>query len=417
MSATDPERPGSPPPPAGAFSFESIFSPEAIADPYPMYRQLRETSPVLELPDANLVILTRYRDVQTLLRDKRLGHELFSHLSPEEREAHLRNPAVANLARTMLLKNPPDHTRLRGLVVKAFDARRVGAMRERIRRIAHELIDGFVDRGEGDLRALFNHPLPVIVICDMLGIPEADRGEFVKGTRISGRLIDPSPMTQDELDEANRGTAQTQVYFEGLCDARRRKPEEDLLTALVESESEHGKLGREELTSNIALLFAAGHETTVNLLGNALLALYRQPDQLDALRDDLSLMPGAVEEFLRYDSSVQLTGRDALEDAEIAGVALPKGRSVIALLGAANRDPEVFERPDELDVTRANVKPLSFGGGIHHCLGAQLARLEAAEALTALFERLPALELTEIEAPEWKPTITLRGVTRLPARW
>jgi cytochrome P450 len=400
-----------------AFTFQNIFSPEIIADPYPMYRQLRETSPVLELPDANLVVLTRYTDVQNVLRDRRLGHDTLGDLSPEEREATLTNPAVANLMRTMLLKNPPDHTRLRGLVVKAFDARRVEAMRERVRAIAHDLIDGFVDRGEGDLKALFNHPLPVIVICDMLGVPEADQAEFVKGTRISGRLIDPSPMTEAELAEANRNVLESQAYFTALCDARRREPRDDLITALVQSETEHGKLSTEELTSNIALLFAAGHETTVNLLGNALLALYRNRDQLDALRADPGLMANAVEEFLRYDSSVQLTAREALEPVEIAGVAVPKGRTVITLLGAANRDPAVFDDPDRLDVRRRNVKPMSFGGGIHFCLGAQLARLEAAEALTALLTRLPNLELTGIEQPEWKQTITLRGVTRLPAAW
>lgn len=402
---------------ASSFSFETIFSPEIIADPYPMYRQLREASPVLELPDANLVVLSRYADVQTALRDKRLGHGRFENLSPQERDAQLASPAVANLARTMLLQNPPDHTRLRALVVKAFDARRVAAMRERIRAIADQLIDSFIERGEGDLRALFNHPLPVIVICDMLGIPETDRGQFVQGTRISGRLIDPSPMTPEELEEANRNSLESQAYFEDLCNRRRRDPRDDLITALVQSETEHGKLTKEELTSNIGLLFAAGHETTVNLLGNALLALYRNRDQLELLRRDPTLMPGAAEEFLRYDSSVQLTGRDALQDAEIAGVKLPKGRSVIAMLGAANRDPDAFERPEELDVTRQGIKPLSFGGGIHHCLGAQLARLEAVEALTALLERLPDLELDEVETPAWRQTITLRGVTKLPARW
>lgn len=413
MSEAAASRPGG----GGAFTFQNIFSPEIIADPYPMYHQLRTASPVLELADANLVVLTRYADVQAALRDRRLGHDTFGNLSAEDREATLRNPAIANLARTMLLKNPPDHTRLRGLVVKAFDARRVAAMRERIRGIAHQLIDGFIDRGAGDLKALFNHPLPVIVICDMLGVPEADRAEFIKGTRISGRLVDPSPMTDEELADANRSTQESQAYFTALCDARRRAPQDDLITALVQSETEHGKLTTDELTSNIALLFAAGHETTVNLLGNALLALYRNRDQLDALRSDPGLMANAVEEFLRYDSSVQLTGREALEDVEIAGVAVPKGRSVIALLGAANRDPAEFDDPDRLDVRRQGVKPMSFGGGIHFCLGAQLARLEAAEALTALLQRLPELELTEIERPAWKPTITLRGVTALPATW
>jgi cytochrome P450 len=224
-------------------------------------------------------------------------------------------------------------------------------------------------------------------------------------------------MTQAELDDANRSTEESQAYFIDLCEERRRTPRDDLITALVQSETENGQLDRDELTSNIGLLFGAGHETTVNLLGNALLALYRNRDQLETLRADPSLMPGAVEEFLRYDSSVQLTARDALEDADIAGVGLPRGRSVITILAAANRDPAAFDRPDELDVSRPNVKPLSFGGGIHHCLGAQLARLEAAEALTALFERLPDLELTEVENPDWKSTITLRGVTRLPAEW
>lgn len=410
------EAPASPGP-GTSFTFQNIFSPEIIADPYPMYHQLRASSPVLELPDANLVVLTRYADVQAVLRDRRLGHDTLGDLSPEEREATLKNPAVANLMRTMLLKNPPDHTRLRGLVVKAFDARRVEAMRERVRTIAHELIDGFIDRGEGDLKALFNHPLPVIVICDMLGVPESDRAEFVKGTRISGRLIDPSPMTDSELAEANRNVLESQAYFTALCDARRREPRDDLITALVQSETEHGTLTTEELTSNIALLFAAGHETTVNLLGNALLALYRNRDQLAALRADPTLMPNAVEEFLRYDSSVQLTAREALEPVEIGGVAVPRGRSVITLLGAANRDPAVFEDPDRLDVRRQNVKPMSFGGGIHFCLGAQLARLEAAEALSALLDRLPDLELTEVDNPQWKQTITLRGVTGLPAAW
>jgi len=399
------------------FSLASIFSPEIISDPYPMYRQLREQHPVLVLDDAKLVILTRYADVQAALRDRRLGHDDFPGLSPEERQAQLANPAIANLKRTMLLQNPPDHTRLRSLVVKAFDARRVEAMRPRIRAIANELLDGFIAQGGGDLRQLFTHPLPVIVICDLLGIPQADQAEFIKGTRISGRLIDPTPMTPAELAAANEGTLQTQAYFAALCDERRRTPRDDLMTALVQSETEHGRLTKDELTSNIALLFAAGHETTVNLLGNALIALYRHRDQLDQLRADPTRMANAVEEFLRYDSSVQLTARSALEDADVAGVPLPKGHMVITLLGAANRDPAAFEDPERLDIGRANIRPVSFGGGIHHCLGAQLARIEAVEALGALFQRLPALELTEFETPSWKPTITLRGVTRLPATW
>jgi len=398
-------------------SLESIFSPEIIENPYPMYQALRENSPVLDLPDSNLLVLTRYADIQTTLRDRTLGHADESMMTEAQLEEINSNEAIRGLRQTMLLKNPPDHTRLRGLVVKAFDARRTEAMRERIRTIANELVDAFADAGSGDLVSLFTHPLPVIVICDMLGIPEEDRAQFVSGSRVNGRLIDPSPMTTEEVSEANLRSAESRTYFESICEARRRDPRDDLITALVQSETEHGTLTKDELTSNISLLFAAGHETTVNLMGNALIALYRNRDQLDLLRADLSGMPQAVEEFLRYDSSVQLTARDALEDTQVCGIPVSRGRSVITILGAANRDPAMFDAPDTLDITRKKVKPLSFGGGIHLCLGAQLARIEADEALRVLLERLPGLELDNAERPDWKNTITLRGVTTLPAHW
>lgn len=399
------------------FSLESIFSPEIIQDPYPLYAQLRESNPVLELEDANLVILTRYADCQQTLRSKALGHADDPRLTQAQLADTLKNPAIASLRRTMLLMNPPDHTRLRGLVVKAFDARRVATMRDRIRQIAHELIDSFIEQGSGDLVRLFNHPLPVIVICDMLGIPKSDRAEFVQGTRISGRLIDPTPMSPEELAHANDSNQASAEYFSALCELREKQPQDDLLTALVQSETEHGKLTREELTANIGLLFAAGHETTVNLMGNALIAVYRNRDQLRTLQQDPTLMPNAVEEFLRYDSSVQLSGRRALEDSEVAGIKIPKGRQLITLLAAANRDPLQFHEPEKLDVARKDVKPLSFGGGVHFCLGAQLARLEASEALNVLFERLPELELDNADMPKWKQTITLRGPAELQACW
>ena len=399
-------------------TLESIFTPEIIADPYPMYRQLRESNPALALPDANLLVLSSFELVQATLKHKQLGHGDDPRMTQAQLDEFLSSPARASLRRTMLLKNPPDHTRLRGLVVRAFDARRVEAMRDRVIRIANDLVDGFIDTGSGgDLVRLFSHPLPVIVICDMLGIPEADRPQFVTGTRISGRLIDPTPMTPEELQQANENVLESQMYFERLCDERRANPTDDLITGLVESEDEHGKLTKDELSSNIALLFAAGHETTVNLLGNALLALYRNPDQLQRLKDNLDLMPNAVEEFLRYDSSVQLSARSALESTSLGGMEVTKGTQIITLLAAANRDPEVFDDPDTLDITRKGVKLQSFGGGIHYCLGAQLARLEATEALKVLLQRLPNLRLLEIDHPDWKQTITLRGVKSMPVTW
>jgi hypothetical protein len=396
---------------------DSLFSPEFIADPYPIYRAIRETTPFVKMPDTDMWLATRYEDCQHVLKDKRFGHLYTENLIKVGGPEILDNAALRTLSNMMLVANPPDHTRLRSLVVKAFDRRGIEKLRGRIRDIANQLIDGFIDQGSGDLVRLFNHPLPVIVICDLLGIPEADQARFTNESQISGRLIDPTPMTPEELEGANEGTLETEAYFISLFEARRKHGQDDLLTALVESETEHGKLTKEELAANVFLLFGAGHETTVNLLGNALLALYRNPDQLDILRNDLTLLPNAVEEFLRYDSSVQLTARNAFEDCTIAGADIKAGDEVMTIVAAANRDPDMFDDPERLDVRRPNVKPLAFGGGIHFCLGAQLARLETAEGLKALFERLPDLQLDNVKTPAWKETITLRGLTELPAHW
>lgn len=399
-------------------SLADIFTADYMNDPYPTYRYLRENYPFFKPADGTGAwFASRYEDCAALLRDKRFGHRMRQRMIANNGEAALNEPALASLSRMMLVADPPDHTRLRGLVTKAFDRRGVERMRTRIRGIAHELVDRMEETGGGDLIRMFNHPLPVIVICDMLGIPEADRSRFTGESRVRGRIIDPTPMSEAELAEANEATLESQAYFDALFAERRARPQDDLLTALVESETEYGKLTREELAANVGLLFAAGHETTVNLMGNALLALYRNRDQLDILKSDLSIMPNAVEEFLRYDSSVQLSGRTAFEDVEIAGHRVRENESVIVLVGAANRDPDVFPNPDQLDVRRPNVKPLAFGGGIHFCLGAQLARIEVAEALTILLTRLPKLELANIDAPVWKDTITLRGLVELPAEW
>lgn len=402
-----------------ALSLDTIFSPELIANPYPTYQFLREQHPVLHIPDANMWVLSRYETVTSLLRDKRFGHPPNDSVPKEKTQNHINeNPSARMLADMMLFADPPDHTRLRSLVVKAFSAQRVEAMRPRIRILANQLLDTMLEAGSaGDLVASLNHPLPVLVICDILGIPEEDQHQFMVTSGANGRLLDPTPMTEEELAASNERTLSSYAYFEDLFAKRRRHPQEDLLTALVESETEHGKLTAAELTANVNLLFGAGHETTVNLLGNSLLALYRNRDQLNLLRRNPDLMAPAIEEFLRYDSPVQLTGRGAFEKVEIDGHSIPKGGQVIAILGAANHDADKFESPGELDITRTNIKPVSFGGGIHFCLGAQLARIEAIETLKLLFERLPNLELDNIDKPDWKPTVTLRGLSALPATW
>src|SRR2546421_1610898 len=328
-------------------------------------------------------------------------------------------PVFRNMRHWMLQQDPPDHTRLRGLVVKAFTARRVEDMRPRIQHVVDQSLDRVADRGHMDLIEDFAFRLPVTIICDMLGIPEEHRETFFQSSREGGRLLDPVPLSRAEIDEANTGNAAAQLYFQQLFELRRRSPGDDLTTQLVQAEEDGSKLSNEELTANIILLFGAGHETTVNLIGNGLLALYRNPDQLALLKANPSLITNAVEEFLRYDSSVQLTGRVALEDIEdLGGKRIPKGESVLCLLGSANHDPAVYpDHPERLDIVRPNVRPLSFGGGIHFCLGAQLARIEAEVAISTLLRRIPDLRLDDAVNPEWRPTFVLRGLKRLPASW
>jgi hypothetical protein len=393
------------------------LDPAFIADPYPFYRRLRETAPVFKTPQG-LWLITRHDDVAFALRDKRFGKDFVGNLERRYGDlARMNEPAIANLGRTMLVLDPPDHTRLRGLVTKAFTARRVADMRPRIRGLVDAQLDRVIDKGEMDVMLDLAHRLPVIVICDMLGIPEEHRAPFLAGSNVSGRILEPVPMSREELDQANRNIQMANVYFNQLCDLRRREPKDDLTTELVRAEEAGDKLSAEELQANIGLLFGAGHETTTNLIGNGLLALHRNPDQWERLKADPSLIPNAVEELLRYDSSVQITGRVTNTEVEIGGVTLGATENVIALLGAANHDPAQYPDPDKLDVGRTNVRPLSFGGGIHYCLGAQLARLEAELVFTALIERLPNIELPEKDTPAWRRSFTLRGLSKLPAVW
>ena len=392
------------------------LDPAFIADPYPTYRRLRETAPVWQSP-LGMWIVTRYADAERVLRDRRFGKNYVAAVSGRYGPGILKEPAYASLSRTMLVLDPPDHTRLRGLVTKAFTARRVEEMRPRIRAIVDALIDRVQPRGGMDVIADFAHRLPVIVICDMLGIPEEDREQFFHRSRVNGRMIDPVPLTPEEIATANANTLETNAYFDSLFERRRRSPQDDLTTQLVQAEEAGDRLSPEELRANVGLLFAAGHETTANLIGNGLLALHRNPAQWQAMRDNPALIPNAMEELLRYDSSVQMTGRSAHETLELGGMEIPEGAQVVCFLGAANRDPAAFANPDALDITREKVAPLSFGGGIHFCLGAQLARIEAQEAFAGLIRRLPTLELPERDRPNWRRSFTLRGLATLPAAW
>jgi cytochrome P450 len=394
------------------------MSPDFIRDPYPAYARLRETDPMLLTP-LKAYLASRNADVATVLRDRRFGKDFAGRTIARHGPGIMEEPVFRSMSRWMLTQDPPDHTRLRGLVVKAFTARRVDDMRARIQSIVDDSIDRVEKNGRMDLIADYAFRLPVIVICDMLGIPEEDREIFFQRERTGGRLLDPVPLSRAEIDEANAGHANSVAYFERLFELRRREPGDDLTTQLVQAEEDGNKLTNEELVGNIILLFGAGHETTVNLIGNGLLALHRNADQLELLKRKPELMQNAIEEFLRYDSSVQTTGRVALEDiGEIGGKEIKKGDAVLCLLGSANRDPAAYpDNPDKLDITRQNIRIHSFGGGIHFCLGAQLARIEAEVAISTLMRRLPNLKIDDVVNPEWRPTFVLRGLKSLPASW
>ena len=388
-------------------------SPALRANPYPAYRFLREAAPIWRAPTGHWIV-SSHAGCTSLLRDPVMGRADETMRGPEV----MAEFAVASLTRMMLFVDPPVHTRLRGLVSKAFTARRMEALRGRIL----EIVDGLIDRvaGQGGMCVIrdFAHRLPVTVICDMLGMPEEDRAPFLEESTVRGRILDPIALSRAELDDANRGALASADYFRGLLAYRRRNPGDDLASALVHAREADDSLSDDEIVSNISLLFGAGHETTTNLIGNGVLALHRNPAQLERLRADPGLIANAVEELLRYDSPVQLTGRIALRDHEIMGERIARGEHVIALLGAANHDPAAYEGdPDVLDVGRPGVRAISFGGGLHFCLGAQLARIEGEIAFRRLLERLPGMRLTDPDHVAWKPTVTLRGLVELPATW
>jgi cytochrome P450 len=386
------------------------FLPEHRRDPYPLYRKLRELDPVHRSP-AGPLILTRHADATAVLRDPRFSSNP-SHLGGERPQVGPRRVDT----KVLLFLDPPDHTRLRSLVAKAFTPAVVRRLRPRVEQLVAELLDAAAERGSLELIADLAYPLPVAVICELLGVPAGDRALFGTWSSDASRLLD----RDIDLDEAavERGGAAIAgftEYFGGLIQRRRAGPRDDLLSGLIAAEEDGQRLSWEELFTTIILLYLAGHETTVNLIGNGALALLRHPDQLERLRREPSLAPSAVEELLRYDSPVHLTARIATTDLAVAGVPVPRGDQVIALVAAANRDPAVFADPDGLDVGRRDNRHLSFSAGMHYCLGAALARLEGEVAFAALLRRFPRLELADPD-PELRDHFVLHGLRSLDLR-
>jgi cytochrome P450 len=368
-------------------------------DPYPRYAQLREMAPLLRAPDDALVTM-RYADCATVVRDGRLGHMPADMLAFAGLPDWAEHPALVQLFTSILAINPPDHTRLRRLVSSTFTARRVQELRPAIEATVAELLDGL--ETAADFITAFAFPLPVSVIGELLGVPAADRAQFQTLIRDWSQVLEV--MTPEVLAVADPAAATVRDYLAGLAAERRVTPRDDLISAMVAAEEDGDRLSEDELLTMAGLLFAAGFETTTNLLANGLVALTTAG--VRAIGDPAA----AVEELLRYDSPVQIVSRVAYEDVELGGVTVGAGERVVAYLGAGNRDPRRFAEPDRLDLSRSPNAPLSFGGGIHFCLGAPLARLEAQVAFPALLERFPGITVT---AAERRNSLTLRGFTTL----
>lgn len=370
-------------------------SPEVLRDPYPVYRELREKAPVYFDEQRRRWLLTRHEDIVAVLHD----NERFS----------AEHDVVTS---SMLTSDPPEHTRLRALVSKAFTPRSVRELAPRIQQIVDTLLDAAEPDGGMDAVSQFAYPLPITVIAELLGV-DTDRRDFFR--EASQKVaVAIGPIDDPEVSErAREGRDQLVDYFNDLIERRRREPRDDLVTALIRAEDEGESLNHFELIAMLLLLLIGGHETTVNLLANGLLALLRNPDQLSLFASTPGIEAQAVEELLRFDAPVQYIGRVAKTDVEISGKRIPAGSILRLIIAAANRDPDVFEQPDALDLRRSPCPHLSFGMGIHSCLGGPLARLEGQIALSTLVRRYPRMQLAD-GVLHYRPATVLRGLEALP---
>ncbi|MGY4926485.1 cytochrome P450 [Streptomyces sp. 900105755] len=390
------------------------WDPDFLADPYPAYAELRARGRVQYFEPTNQWLVPHHADVSALLRDRRLGrtyqhrftHEDFGHSAPapEHEPFHTLND------HGMLDLEPPDHTRIRRLVSKAFTPRTVERLKPYVARLAGELVDGLVRSGGGDLLTDVAEPLPVAVIAEMLGIPEADRAPLRPWSADICGMYELNP-SEDTAAKAVRASVEFSDYLRELIAERRKEPGDDLISGLIEAHDEGDRLTEQEMISTAVLLLNAGHEATVNATVNGWNALFRNPAQLAALRADHSLVPTAIEELMRYDTPLQLFERWVLDEIEIDGTAIPRGAEIAMLFGSANHDPAVFHNPGLLDLTRRDNPHISFSAGIHYCIGAPLARLELAASMTALLERAPTLTLAA--EPKQKPNFVIRGLEGL----
>jgi cytochrome P450 len=385
---------------------ELFEEPTAGLDPYPLYHRIREAAPFYRSEADETWYVSAFEAGRQVLNDPNCGRDLDRpNRSIAFRSRSVQAQTVGIFRSTLLMKNPPDHTRLRGVVSEAFTMRRLKALEARIAALTDERLDVIEEKGDADVMADLAFILPVSVIGELVGVPAEEREQFrqLVNMRFAGG------------ERGNQVRQTLEGYFADLVERRRAEPADDLLTELVAARDREDRLSEEEVVAMVMIVFLAGFVTTTNLIGNGLIALLRSPDQLRRLRDEPGLTQLAVGEMLRYDPPVQVVGRTALRPTEVAGQPIPEGDTIVCLIGGANRDPERFPDPDRFDAGRKHGQPLSFGWGIHHCLGSVLASMEGRVVFERMLKRFASIELLE-EEPPMQPGGFLRGRTRLPIR-
>jgi cytochrome P450 len=396
-----------------------LHSAELIRNPYPFYHQMRKEGNIIwSSAGERRWIAVGYNAALTCLTDSRFSVEASEESMAEYsqiRHAPHHQDLMTGLTKFMLAQDPPQHTRVRKLINKAFTRAEVASMTTRIKEIIDSLLGRVVSKGKMDLVSDFAFPLPMSIICGMLGFPESDRESIKEWTEHIQSAVEPV-LTEEALETGSKAAHEMFDYFRAQIQSRRQDPKEDLLSLLVQAEEDGDTLSLDELLANLLLLVIAGHETTVNLIANGMYALIENPVEMKKLISNPDLIPSAVEEFLRYQSPLQLTERFVKEDLELEGQSLKKGDKIVVVLGAANRDPEQFESPDTLNVERNPNKHLAFGQGIHFCVGAPLARFEGKMAFEELLSRLPNIAVAADQV-QYKPIMGFRGLTSLPVNF